>query len=202
MFIDLNTGNNLGNCTVENNACIAKCQCNKNYGGIDCSLLSEDISLLSRKQSHVLLQLINSISTPTLEPTRNPTVLLGHPTFQPSLKPTYNETRLAEIKEKSRKQLLDSIGLTIEVLSVGLPMNENNIELSANLITNIMESGVENGISLEEVSDFTSVVSDIMSVTIEQPEAVQSVEKLYNNYIESFAQLAMNSKYLFNFILI
>ena len=196
----MNTGNSLGNCTAESTACIAKCQCDKIYGGLDCSLLLNDISILSRKQSHVLTQLLNLISIPTVEPTtiltRNPTVLRGNPTFQPSLQPTQNETLLAAIQEESRKKLIDSIGLAKEVLSVGLPMNQDNIELSANLITTIMESGVENGISSTTLLGFTDIVSDIMSAMISEPQAVNSVENLYNNYIQSFTQLAINGNSL------
>jgi hypothetical protein len=86
--------------------------------------------------------------------------------------------------------------LAKEVLSVGLPMNQDNIELSANLITTIMESGVENGISSTTLLGFTDIVSDIMSATISEPQAVNSVENLYNNYIQSFTQLAINGNSL------
>lgn len=197
-YVDLNSAALLKDCTIENNACIAKCQCDSNYSGNDCSASKEEMLKLTKKQTQILTQLLFINERPTLEPTPTPSVSPGQPTNKPTLEPIQNSTLTAKMKEKEDQQLLDSISLTTQILSVGLPMDQDSIELSANVITKLIETGVKREIPADKVAGFSTVISDIIgsSVAISNEKVVETtaVSDLYINYVNSFSQLAINGK--------
>jgi len=113
--------------------------------------------------------------------------------------------QILNINTQEKKNLFNAIELTQNALSVDIPMNQDTIALSVTLISQLIDAGTSESVAADKLAGFGSIISSMITSPVVRDSgnngaASELASSLYNRFVSSFSQLAINGKYYLTLI--
>ena len=162
-FLDINTRNRISSCNLQSSLCVAKCVCNENTHGDDCSISNQDHNRIQEIQKNVLTQLktVASVEAPS------PELLLATMSSTASLL----SSNTHDLSDKSIELSRSIVSATMKAaLSLDIPVE------SLTVYNSVIDGCID--VSTSKDTD-ESVKANIQS--------------LYENYVDTIGKTAMKN---------
>ena len=163
-FLDINNRNRISSCNLQNDLCLAKCVCNENIHGDDCSISDQDLAKIQETQTYVLTQLqtVSFVEAPSAE------LLL-----------TTMSSAARLLSASSAKDLSDkSITLSRNIISATMK-SALSLDMPAESIT-IYNAVIDGFIDVSSNNDIDN-------------SAKASVQSMYESYVDAIGKTVMKN---------